>query len=262
MKISFELLPAKTADEMPQLLEITEQLSAVKPAFISVASEISATPAQATIDAVTFLQKKYSVPLVPHITASNKTKNDIKVILDQYLQLGIKRCVVLRGNVLGKSDFKYASELVVFIRDYIENQLAITVAIDPNDSVYFKQKVEAGADGAITQFFYDITVYEQLLESCQQQKINIPIIPGILPILEAEKTMRLAKQCGVTLPKHIVLGLEKFANDQHATLEFGIEVVIRLCQQLLAMGVPGLHFFTLNQSAAVLKILKELNYEN
>lgn len=259
-KISFELLPVKNEADMQQLLTIVDRLSAATATFYSIASEISGAPAQATIDTTKFLQQHVSTPLMPHLTCSTKTRKDVRELLDQYLKLGIKKLLVLRGNALPTGDFNYASELVKFIADYTD-QFSLAVAVYPEDVNYLPQKIAAGASSAITQFFYDITLYEKFMENCAKSNIRIPIVPGILPITDAHKTIRLAKQCGVTIPKNFLAGLESFAHDEMATLEFGIDIVTRLCDDLLALGSPGLHFFTLNKTDAVLRILKELNYE-
>lgn len=258
MKISFELLPAKSQNDFSQLVDMVRMLEVVKPTYFSIASGISGAPASMTLETTQFLSQHFQNKLVPHLTCGDKTKNDVIKLVDEYLELGINQLLILRGNFAPTGDFNYASDLVSFIREYINQPLYLGVAVDPNDLPYFKQKVAAGANGAITQFFYDIDAYARLLEDCQRLEINIPITPGVLPITDAAKTLRLAKQCGVKLPKNILLNLEKFAHDPLATLEYGIEVVTQLCQQLITMGAPALHFFTLNNPAPCLRILHEI----
>jgi len=259
MKISFELLPAKNQNDLIQIESVGTALNTTHPSYFSIASGVAGAPASMTLETTRFLSQIVTTPIIPHLTCGDKTKNEVIELLDNYLQLGVKRILVLRGNSAPTGNFNYASDLVHFIRNQVGNQLHIIVALDPNDRDYLKQKVDAGANSAITQFFYDSDVYAQLLEACQQRDIHIPIVPGILPITDTAKNLRLAKQCGVRLPQNILCNLEKFAHDPLSTLEYGIDVVTKLCQQLINMGAPGLHFFTLNNVESCLRILRVLH---
>jgi methylenetetrahydrofolate reductase (NADPH) len=211
----------------------------------------------------------------PHLTCVGSTRAHIAELLNRYKAMGVKRIVALRGDLpatamspAAPGDFHYANELVRFIRETHGEHFKIEVAAypemhpqAPNPSVdfeNFKRKVEAGADAALTQLFFNADSYFHFIDRCNKASITIPIVPGIMPITGFANTVRFCGGCGADLPRWIRLRLEELEDDKHALQDFGAEVVTRLCETLLRGGAPGLHFYTVNQAGPTLRLWKNL----
>ena len=272
-KISFELFPPKTEQAMRQLVATVQQLSFAKPEYFSVTYGAGGSTQASTQATVRHLKEKMRLNVVPHISCIGSTKAEMTVIIDEYLNIGIEHLLVLRGDLPSghaafQGDFRYARDLVEFIRETISKPLTIEVAVYPEchpqannmraDLLCFKEKVAAGADRAITQYFYNADAYSYLLEECEKLNIDIPIIPGIMPITNFEQLSRFSKMCGAEIPQWMHKSMMGFGDDDEAIKAFGIDVVTQLCQRLLSNGAPELHFYTLNKNEATIQILKNL----
>ena len=216
--------------------------------------------------------KKTGIDGVPHVSCVGSTLEEIQTILDSYIEGGIRNVVALRGDLpsgsIGGGPLRYASELVEFIRRETGDHFHIEVAAYPEfhpqalsaqkDLENFKRKIDAGADAAITQYFYNPDAYYRFFDSCEKLKINIPIVPGIMPIVTCTQLCRFSDACGAEIPRWILKRLQEFGDDRVSIQEFGIDVTTKLCEELLANGAPGLHFYTMNQSEASVAILKNI----
>jgi methylenetetrahydrofolate reductase (NADPH) len=202
------------------------------------------------------------------------TKNNIRAILNNYREHGISRIVALRGDLpsgmLSAGEFRYANELVEFIRqetgDYFQIHVAAYPEVHPQaasakeDFKNFKRKVDAGADAAITQYFYNAEAYFYFVDLCEKNGITIPIVPGIMPITQYAQLFRFSDMCGADIPRWLRKRLEDFGDDRASIQAFGLELVAKLCQRLLDGGAPGLHFYTMNQAAPTQSILERIRY--
>ncbi len=214
-----------------------------------------------------------------HLTCVGSTHAHIAALLDHYREAGVKRIVALRGDLPATAmspsapgEFHYANELVSFIRETHGDAFQIEVAAYPEmhpqalnpgvDFDNFRRKVEAGADGALTQLFYNADAYFDFMERCCKTGIKIPVTPGIMPITGFANTLRFCAGCGADLPRWVRLRLEQLQDDKPALLDFGVEVVTRLCHTLLRNGAPGLHFYTINQAAPTLRLWKNLSLKS
>jgi len=208
----------------------------------------------------------------PHLSCVASTKESIRQVLSRYQEQGIAKVVALRGDMpsgmLSAGEFRYANELVEFIRaetgDHFEIHVAAYPEVHPqadngqDDLINFKRKVDAGANAAITQYFYTAEAYFAFIDACEKQGIDLPIIPGIMPINNYTQLSRFSEMCGAEIPRWLRKRLEAFGDDRESIQALGIEVVSELCQRLLDNGAPGLHFYTMNQSAPTLRIFDNL----
>ncbi len=271
--ISFEYFPPKTEKGLENLHATAQALKAYDPAYFSVTYGAGGSTQARTAETVQSLNAATAVKTAPHISCITSTKETIAELLESYKAQGIDHLVALRGDLpsgLGGSlaDFSCARDLVKFIRETTGDHFHIEVAVYPEfhpqaesidaDLEYFKQKIEAGANSALTQYFYNSDGYFRLLDHCQRLNINVPIVPGIMPITNAENLIRFSKQCGAEIPRWLRKHLEHYSDDKSELLAFGETVVTELCQKLLAGGAPGLHFYTLNKAKPTLGILKQL----
>jgi methylenetetrahydrofolate reductase (NADPH) len=271
LKISFEFFPPKT-DEGVRLLDQTmASLKEASPEFCSVTFGAGGSTREGTLQTVQRLQKT-GIPIAPHLASVGLSKNEIKSILKTYQSLNIDRIVALRGDLpsgMGQdSELKYAHELVALIRETTGNTFHIEVAAYPEihpqaknakgDIKNLKKKMEAGADSAITQYFFNADAYFYLLDECAKENIHFPIVPGIMPITNFAKLVRFSDMCGAEIPRWIRERLQSYGDDIESIQAFGLEVIHTLCKHLLEGGAPGLHFYTLNQADASLKVLKLL----
>ncbi|GAB4194179.1 MAG: methylenetetrahydrofolate reductase [NAD(P)H] [Wenzhouxiangellaceae bacterium] len=272
---SFEVFPPK--DEAQQLvLESTlEKLVALHPAYISVTFGAGGSTLDRTRDTVMEILNRYHVSSVPHLSCM-ASQEVIDQLLETYRQAGVKRLVVLRGDqppgVEQVGPFRYASDLVAHIRERFGDAFHIEVACYPefhpesenpeSELKYFRQKVLAGADGAITQYFFNAEAYFRMVEDSQRMGLDLPIVPGIMPITNYERLARFSNLCGAEIPQWIRRRLQGYGDDGASVRAFGEEVVTRLCQQLLDGGAPGLHFYTLNRANATLRIWRNLGLRN
>ncbi len=275
MQVSFEVFPAK--DEAQQLvLESTlEKLVRSVPEYISVTFGAGGSTLKRTRQTVLQIQQNWPVQAVPHISCMAPDKNAIRELLTTYQQAGVNRLVVLRGDRPDEKPpsgaFAYAEDLVRFIREEFGERFFIEVAcypefhpesVNPADELqYFKNKIKAGANGAITQYFFNADAYFRLLDDCHADGIDVPITPGIMPITNYQQLARFSTMCGAEIPIWIRKRLQGYRDDGASIRAFGEEVVTRLCEQLLAGGVSGLHFYTLNRANATLKILRNLHQD-
>ncbi len=270
-EISFEFFPPKTEEGVLKLRETRKQLALLNPKFFSVTFGAGGSTRDRTMDAVLEIQAE-GFEAAPHISGISSSKDEILSLLQTYQSHGIQRLVVLRGDLpsgeVSSGDFAYASQLVSFIRAHTGNGFQIEVAAYPEthpearsagaDLKHFKTKVDAGANAAITQYFYNADAYFQFVDQCQKIGIDIPIVPGVMPIYNYTQLARFSNVCGAEIPSWLRLRLEDCGDDIASLRAFGLDVVTDLCEKLIAGGAPGLHFYTLNQSGIISNIAERL----
>ena len=271
-EISFEFFPPKTEEGVLKLRETRKQLALLNPKFFSVTFGAGGSTRDRTMDAVLEIQAE-GFEAAPHISGISSSKAEILSLLKTYQSHGIRRLVVLRGDLpsgeVSSGDFAYASQLVAFIREQTGDWFQIEVAAYPethpearsaaNDLKHFKTKVDAGANAAITQYFYNADAYFQFVDQCQKMGIEIPIVPGVMPIYNYTQLARFSNVCGAEIPRWLRLRLEDYGDDMASLRALGLDVVTELCEKLLAGGAPGLHFYTLNQSGIISNIAERLH---
>jgi methylenetetrahydrofolate reductase (NADPH) len=270
-EISFEFFPPKTEEGVLKLRETRKQLALLNPKFFSVTFGAGGSTRDRTMDAVLEIQAE-GFEAAPHISGISSSKEEILSLLNTYKSHGIRRLVVLRGDLpsgeVSSGDFSYASQLVAFIREQTGDWFQIEVAAYPEthpearsaaaDLKHFKTKVDAGANAAITQYFYNADAYFQFVDQCQKLGIEIPIVPGVMPIYNYTQLARFSNVCGAEIPRWLRLRLEDYGDDMASLRALGLDVVTELCEKLLVGGAPGLHFYTLNQSGIISNIAERL----
>jgi methylenetetrahydrofolate reductase (NADPH) len=270
-EISFEFFPPQTAEGAEKLRTTRRQLAQLKPAFFSCTFGAGGSTRDRTLETVLEIQAE-GHPAAPHLSCIGSTQANVRAVLDRYQAAGIRRIVALRGDLpSGMADpgeFRYANELVAFIRKETGDWFHIEVAAYPeyhpqakssrDDLVNFKRKVEAGADSAITQYFYNADAYDQFVDQAQALGVTLPIVPGIMPIANFSKIARFSDACGTEIPRWMRKKFESFGDDAASARSFGLDVVTALCDRLLANGAPGLHFYTLNQAGLTSTIWQRL----
>ena len=268
---SCEFFPPKTEAGAANLVTVQAQLERINPDFFSVTFGAGGSTRDKTMEAVVAIQRS-GRQAAPHLSCVASTKESIRQVLHRYQEQGITKVVALRGDMpsgtLSAGEFRYANELVEFIRaetgDHFEIHVAAYPEVHPqadngqNDLINFKRKVDAGANAAITQYFYTAEAYFAFIDACEKQGIDLPIIPGIMPINNYTQLSRFSEMCGAEIPRWLRKRLEAFGDDRESIQALGIEVVSELCQRLLDHGAPGLHFYTMNQSAPTLRIFDNL----
>ena len=271
VNFSFELFPPRTPEAASRLPGVINQLAAVRPAYFSVTHGAGGSDQDGTYDTLLTIAEHSGVEVAPHLTCVGSTRANVAAHLDRYRKAGVKRIVALRGDLPATAmsasapgEFHYANELVSFIRKEHRGWFTIEVAAYPEvhpqapssdkDFENFCRKVEAGADGALTQLFYNAEAYFHFVERCDKAGIRIPIVPGIMPITNYASTVRFCNGCGADLPRWVRLRLEDLQFDKNALMEFGLNAVSRLCETLLRGGAPGLHFYTINQAEPTLRL--------
>lgn len=273
--ISFEFFPPKTPEGKENLLTAAEKLAVLQPQFFSMTFGAGGSTREGTIEAVTMLQQQTKMVVAPHLSCIGSTREQILQVLEEYKAMGIWRLVALRGDLpsgMGLAgEFKYASELVQLIRETTGNLFHIEVAAYPeihpqavspaDDVLNLKRKCDAGANSAITQYFYNPDAYFYYLDECARYGIHIPITPGIMPIMQYSKLARFSDSCGSEIPRWIRKRLEAYGDDVESVQAFGFEIVLKLCERLLEGGAPGLHFYTLNHAEKSIELLKMLNLQ-
>ena len=263
--LSFEFFPPNTEVGAQKLVQVHADLAALKPEFFSVTFGAGGSTRDKTLAAVQAVQQAGS-QVAPHISCVGSSKESIRQLVDVYLSMGIRRIVALRGDMpsgmgMGSpGEFRFASELVAFLRDTYGDRLHIEVAAYPEthpqarsaaaDLKAFCDKVRAGADSAITQYFFNADAYFHFRDQVHAQGLEVPIVPGIMPITNYVQLARFSDNCGAEIPRWVRQRLADFGDDLAGLQAFGHEVVAGLCERLLRGGAPGLHFYTLNQSAA------------
>lgn len=269
--ISFEFFPPKTAEGMAKLHAAREQLVQMQPKFFSVTFGAGGSTRDRTLETVLEIQAR-GTEAAPHLSCISSTRDEIRAILAQYREHGIRHLVALRGDQpsgeVAASDFSYANELVEFIRSESGDWFHIEVAAYPEfhpeapsaqaDLSAFKRKVEAGANAAITQYFYNADAYFRFMDACAAQGIAIPVVPGVMPIYNFAQLSRFSAVCGAEIPRWLRLRLQDFGDDLPSLRAFGVDVVTELCDRLLQGGAPGLHFYTLNQAGTISTICQRL----
>jgi methylenetetrahydrofolate reductase (NADPH) len=272
-KISFEFFPPRTEEQRLILESTWQKLAPLRPDYLSVTFGAGGSTLDATRETVAALAAGTDVPVAPHISCMAQSEPLLREMLDAYREQGVNRLVVLRGDrpdgVAGPGPFQFANELVAYIRREFGDSFRIEVACYPefhpespssrSDLFYFKQKVEAGANGAVTQYFYNADAYFHYLDDCGRMGIDIPITPGIMPITNYRQLSRFSEMCGAEIPQWLRRRLEAFGEDGASIRAFGLDVVTELCERLLAGGAPGLHIYTLNRANASFLLWQRLN---
>jgi methylenetetrahydrofolate reductase (NADPH) len=269
---SFEFFPPKTPEGVDKLRAVRARLAALQPQFFSVTFGAGGSTREGTWNTVTEIARA-GLAVAPHISCIGTTRADVARLVGDYRAQGIRRLVALRGDMPsgaggGGGDFRYANELVAFIRAETGDWFHIEVAAYPefhpqarsadDDLRNFARKVAAGANSAITQYFYNSDAYFRFVEEAQKLGVEVPIVPGIMPITNFSQLARFSDACGAEIPRWIRLRLQGFGDDRESIRAFGLDVVTDLCDQLLAAGAPGLHFYTMNQAEPTLELWSRL----
>ncbi len=271
LELSIEFFPPQTAEGIEKLRATREQLAILQPAFFSVTYGAGGSTQERTLATVSEIAAADHVA-APHLSCIGATRASIRELLATFRVRGIRRIVALRGDLpSGMADpgeFRYANELVAFIRGETGDAFHIDVAAYPewhpqaksprDDLRHFKQKIDAGANAAITQYFYNPDAYTRFVADARALGVTVPITPGIMPIASFSKLARFSDACGAEIPRWMRKQFESFGDDTASVQAFGLEVVTDLCQQLIARGVPGLHFYSMNQSWLTLEICRRL----
>jgi len=275
LTISCEFFPPKTDKGIATMRDVRQQLAPLKPEFYSVTFGAGGSTQDNTLDAVVEIQQAHAITGIdaaPHLSCVGSTAERIRDMLKTYQSHGIKRLVALRGDLPSgmrdPGDFRYANELVEFIRqetgDYFTIEVAAYPEIHPQaasaqaDFINFKRKVDAGADSALTQYFYNIDSYLYFLDRCQKNGIEIPIIPGIMPINNYSQLARFSDGCGAEIPRWLRKRLEEFHDDTDSLQAFTLDFLTDFTEKLINIGVPGLHFYTMNRTDPTLTICQRL----
>ncbi|GLU34218.1 methylenetetrahydrofolate reductase [NAD(P)H] [Trinickia caryophylli] len=273
IEISFEFFPPKTPEGVEKLRATRAQLALFKPKFVSVTFGAGGSTQQGTLDTVLEMAAD-GLEAAPHLSCIGSSKESLRAILERYRSHGIRHIVALRGDLpsgMGEvGELRYASELVAFIRAEYGDWFRIEVAGYPEyhpqsrspklDLENFARKVKAGADAAITQYFYNADAYFRFVDDARKLGVDVPIVPGIMPITNYSQLMRFSDMCGAEVPRWIARRLESFGDDREAIRAFGLDVVTQLCERLVREGAPGLHFYTLNAATASKAICERLGY--
>ena len=271
IEISIEFFPPQTPEGVEKLRIVRSKLAVLKPEFFSVTFGASGSTRERTFSVVKEIAAE-GFNAAPHLSCVGSTRANIRDILNEYQAAGIRRIVALRGDLPSGTaeagEFRYANELVEFIRTETGDHFHLDVAAYPewhpqarfprDDLANFVRKAKAGADSAITQYFYNADAYFHFVDEIRAQGVDIPIVPGIMPIASFSKLARFSDACGAELPRWMRRKFEGLGDDTDAIRAFGLDVVTELCQRLLAGGAPGLHFYSMNQSALTLEICQRL----
>src|SRR3990172_765112 len=269
---SFEFFPPKTIEASEKLLATSKTFAKLNPCFFSVTFGAGGSTQERTAGTVIDIKKHTGIDVTPHLSCIGSTKDSIRTILNNYINHDIRHLVALRGDMPSgmreAGEFHYANELVAFIRKETGDHFFIEVAAYPEchpqapspqqDLLNFKRKVEAGADAALTQYFFNPDAYFYFVDSCEKLGVDLPIVPGIMPITNSTQLARFSDACGAEIPRWIRKRLESFGEDMASIRIFGEEVVTKLCRTLLDGGAPGLHFYSMNRSEASLTIWNNL----
>jgi methylenetetrahydrofolate reductase (NADPH) len=269
--VSFEFFPPKTPEGTEKMMNAVHTLAAFKPDFFSCTYGAGGSTQNGTFTTIANI-RSLGFDAAPHLSCVGATHDYMLEILNDLKQQGVRRIVALRGDLPsgmgGMGEFHYASELVAFIREKTGDHFHIEVAAYPeyhpqsrspaDDMKHFVNKMNAGADSAITQYFYNADAYARFVDDARKTGVTAPIVPGIMPITNYSQLARFSDVCGAELPRWVRLKLASFGDDKASITSFGQDVVVQLCQRLIELGAPALHFYTLNQarpSAAVINAL-------
>ncbi len=271
--ISFEFYPPQSAEGTERLTAVRQRLAALKPDYFSVTFGAGGSAQDRTLETIKQIHDE-GHSAAPHLSCVGSTRDNIQAMLLAYKNMGIKRIVALRGDLPSGmrsiGEFQYANELVSFIRARTGEHFQIEVAAYPefhpqarsarDDMLNFKRKINAGANSAITQYFYNPDAYFHFVDETRKLGVTAPIVPGIMPVVRFSQLARFSDNCGAEIPRWIRKTMEGYGDDQESVQKFGLDVVTWLCEKLIAGGVPGLHFYTLNQAKASIEILHRLGY--
>ena len=269
---SFEFFPPVGEAQTAALYEAVDQLAALQPDFFSVTYGAGGGTRRHTLETVLELQRRTGVSGVPHISCIGSDRQQLGAVLDDFQAEGIRHVVALRGDLpsglASPGEFRFATELVAFMRQHSGDYFHIEVAAYPevhpqsmrlsDELQHFKLKVEAGANSAITQFFFNPDAYFRFIDACRQYGVDIPIVPGIMPITNCDRLVRFAGSCGAEIPRWLLYRLRDYGDDRKAIHDFGLEVVVDLCERLLQGGAPGLHIYTLNRARVSMQLCQAL----
>ncbi|MDD3884015.1 MAG: methylenetetrahydrofolate reductase [NAD(P)H] [Gallionella sp.] len=272
--LSFEFFPPQTPEGAAKLVNVRGQLAALQPEFFSVTFGAGGSTQERTLDTVLQI-KAEGYAAAPHLSCVGSTRDNIRKLLHTYREAGIGRIVALRGDLpsgmASIGEFHYANELVAFIRAETGDHFHIEVAAYPefhpqarsaqDDLKNFKRKIDAGANSAITQYFYNPDAYFRFVDASTRLGVSAPIVPGVMPIVRFSQLARFSDACGAEIPRWMRRTLEGYGDDVESVQAFGLDIVVQLCEKLIAGGAPGLHVYTLNQAAAPLEILKRIGYQ-
>jgi methylenetetrahydrofolate reductase (NADPH) len=269
--VSFEFFPPRTEEGDIKLNKTIKILSEFNPEFFSVTFGAGGSTKAKTLETVLSIKSSNNNG-VPHLSCISASKEEIRTLLNDYKTHDIKHLVALRGDnpsgAISHGDFKYANELISFIREETGEYFYIDAGAYPefhpeadsatDDFNNFKRKIEAGANSAITQFFFNVDAYFRFIEECQKKSISVPIVPGIMPIYNIKQLSRFSSNCGAEIPRWLRLKLESYGDDIVSLRAFGIDVISELCETLIQYGVPSIHFYTLNESGIITKIINNI----
>ena len=269
--VSFEFFPPKTPEGIEKLRAVRQQLYALQPQFCSVTYGAGGSTQDGTLQAVQAILDEGQQG-ASHFTCVGASRDSVREKLALFQSMGVRRLVALRGDLPSgygsMGEFRYAADLVAFIRaetgDHFHLEVAAYPEMNPQarspeaDLQAYAAKVKAGANSAITQFFFNADAYFRFVDEARKLGADVPVVPGIMPITNASGLLRFADSCGAEVPRWIRLRLQGLGDDMVGIRAFGLDVVTHLCEQLLAAGAPGLHFYTMNQSTAVLEICRRL----
>lgn len=270
--VSFEFYPPKTDDQRAQLDRTAERLKKYAPDYVSCTFGAGGSTLSYTSETVRHLKQHHRFDAAPHLSCVGGNREEIRELLKLYRAIGCRRIVALRGDLpsgMGHpGDLRYASDLIAFIRAEHGDAFHLEVGAYPethpqasdalSDLKHFKTKVDAGADAAITQYFYNADAYFSFVDAVRKLGVEIPIIPGIMPISNFSQLRRFSEQCGAEIPRWIGKRMAAYGDDADAVRDFGADVVAQLCQRLIDGGAPGLHFYTLNLARPSQLVLKRL----
>lgn len=272
-RYSFEFFPTKTDAGHEKLLATARQLATYSPDFFSCTYGAGGSTRDRTLTTVLQLESEVKVPAAPHLSCVGDSKDDLRGLLTQYKAAGITRIVALRGDLpsgmgMASGEMRHANDLVEFIREETGDHFHIEVAAYPemhpqarnfeDDLANFVRKANAGANSAITQYFFNADSYFYFVERVRAMGVNIPIVPGIMPITNYSKLARFSDACGAEIPRWIRKQLEAYGDDTQSIQGFGEQVITEMCERLLQGGAPGLHFYTLNQAEPSLAVWNNL----
>ena len=274
-KFSLEFFPPRTDAGMEKLKGVVDKLGMLNPEYMSVTYGAGGTTQEKTLDTVKYIQQNTPYDAAPHLTCIGASKESVTELLDTYSALGINRIVALRGDLpsgmMDPGEFKYASDLIAFIKETRGDEFHLEVAAYPETHPqarnceigikWFKHKVEQGADSAITQYFFNFDSYRYFIDNCEKNGIDLPVIPGIMPITNYENLIRFSEGCGAEVPRWLKCRLESYEDDTESLKAFGKDVVQELSQRLLDAGAPGVHFYSMNSVNPTFEIVKELNFK-
>ncbi len=270
--ISFEFYPPKTDDQRAQLDRTASRLKRYGPEYVSCTFGAGGSTLSYTSETVRHLKQHHGFDAAPHLSCVGGSREEIRELLKLYRAIGCRRIVALRGDLpsgMGHpGDLRYAAELIAFIRaehgDFFHIEVGAYPETHPQsddalrDLRYFKEKIDAGADAAITQYFFNADAYFHFVDAVRRLGVQVPIVPGIMPISNFSQLRRFSEQCGAEIPRWIGKKMQAYGDDADAVREFGAEVVAQLCQRLVDGGAPGLHFYTLNLARPTTQVLKLL----